>query len=308
MEELQKIQCKLCGLNCTKRLFNKKNVSIVKCENCGLVFNDPPLNPGAVRALLNDNYYQNPDIEYGYEDYIGDKSNLIRTFAKRIKIINTIYERHSAAEAQSLAKRRLLDIGCAMGYSLPVGHQYGWDAYGVEISEVAVKLAEENLRLRIFNGELKKANFPNNFFEVVTAWDVIQAYINPLDEFYEINRILCNNGILAITVMNVDSLPARMFGESWDQYKVKETNLYFSPSTLTRLLSESGFEILQIKPIGGGKYCSLRFIINRLKSYNRIIYRISDFFIRRLYLERLSFYTNSLSSMMVLAKKIRNVN
>jgi SAM-dependent methyltransferase len=98
--------------------------------------------------------------------------------------------------------RDLLEVGCGIGIDLLRFAQGGARVTGVDLSETAIRLAQENLRLHgITNGraEVKVANgealpFPNDRFDVVYGHGVIQYTADPPRLIGECRRVLKPGG------------------------------------------------------------------------------------------------------------------
>jgi SAM-dependent methyltransferase len=98
--------------------------------------------------------------------------------------------------------RDLLEVGCGIGIDLLRFAQGGARVIGVDLSETAIRLAQENLRLHgITNGraEVKVANgealpFPNDRFDVVYGHGVIQYTADPPRLIGECRRVLKPGG------------------------------------------------------------------------------------------------------------------
>jgi SAM-dependent methyltransferase len=98
--------------------------------------------------------------------------------------------------------RDLLEVGCGIGIDLLRFAQGGARVTGVDLSETAIRLAQENLRLHgITNGraEVKVANgealpFPNDRFDVVYGHGVIQYTADPRRLIGECRRVLKPGG------------------------------------------------------------------------------------------------------------------
>lgn len=128
----------------------------------------------------------------------------------------------------------------------------GWETYGLEISKDTSEIARKRYGLNVLTGSLKENSFMPNFFDVVTLWDVIELIENPLQMMLLINRILKNDGILAISTPNIDGLFPKL------SYKVANIinywrhpeppyNLFqFSKKTLYNLLKLTGFNLLEV--------------------------------------------------------------
>lgn len=101
--------------------------------------------------------------------------------------------------------RSILDVGCGFGYFLELASIAGWNAFGVEIVDSAVEVARNKLGEEcIFHGSLLKAHYPDEYFDVITLWDVLVMVDNPLEELRECYRILKRGGKVGIRVRNVE--------------------------------------------------------------------------------------------------------
>jgi SAM-dependent methyltransferase len=142
---------------------------------------------------------------------------------------------------------RLLDLGCATGFFLNSISQIlprsNWELYGVEVNPVAAHLARRQFNLNIFTGTLKEAAYPDEYFNAVTMWDVLEHLHDPLGSLQEIYRILKPEGILVIRVPNLGSRWARWFGRYWAGLEPPRHLYVFDRYTLSQLLSRAGFTI-----------------------------------------------------------------
>jgi ubiquinone/menaquinone biosynthesis C-methylase UbiE len=68
---------------------------------------------------------------------------------------------------------RTLDVGCAKGFLVKELMDLGIDAYGIDISEYAVRNCHPDVIGRIHVGNIEDLPFPDNSFRCVTAIDVV---------------------------------------------------------------------------------------------------------------------------------------
>jgi len=173
---------------------------------------------------------------------------------------------------------RLLDVGCHIGVFLEIAREQGWEVWGVEPSSWAAKQARDR-GLEVSIGTLKEAQFPSNFFDVVTMWDVIEHLTDPLGSLEEVNRILVPGGIICIHTINIESPFARLMGPRWPW--LMEMHLYyFSPQTLSQMLEKAGFRLVQT--FTQGRYLRLGYLLSRLEPYSRLLARGSESLVRAL--------------------------
>ena len=90
---------------------------------------------------------------------------------------------------------RWLDVGCAYGYLLKEAVDKGISAYGVDISAFALEQVPE-IRSRLVQGLANDLPFPNEFFDVVTAFDLVEHLPVPETGLAEMARVLKGGGVL----------------------------------------------------------------------------------------------------------------
>jgi len=167
---------------------------------------------------------------------------------------------------------KILDIGCGEGYFLQTVQEYGYKPYGVEISEIASSIARENVKGTIITGILHDAQFESNFFDVVTLFDVVEHFHNPVEEMQEIYRITKPGGMCFILTPDAGGIIPFIMRSNWFELKPPEHLFYFTKKTLGRLLQTTGF--LDIQTFSSGKILTLEYIAAILKHSNPIIARM----------------------------------
>ena len=243
--------CNLCGSanavpifsDLPDYLLHRSGVSaaFVKCATCGLIYQNP--RPTFDEMAV----HYPPDYEsYAPEPDPKNSPWLLRQaveygIAKRCRFIT----RHKYSG-------RVLDIGCSTGIFLQGIRNYGnWEPYGVEINEQAAKYAREK-GLDVRWGTLEQAKFPDEYFDAVTLWDVLEHLHDPAGSLREIHRILKPDGVLVIRVPNADSWDARFFGHYWAGLDAPRHLYVFTPRTLDALLAANYFQcIAKSSQIGG---------------------------------------------------------
>jgi SAM-dependent methyltransferase len=109
----------------------------------------------------------------------------------------------------------LLDVGANFGHFLHAAKFEGWSVEGIEISEQAIKAAEEEYGLKIHKGELEKVEYPPGSFDAVTMWHVLEHALNPKLAVQKIGKWLKPGGILGVAIPNIESLASRTRGWRW---------------------------------------------------------------------------------------------
>lgn len=147
---------------------------------------------------------------------------------------------------------RYLDIGCGVGHSLELASEHGWDACGIEISEVAVNAAQSKGRQVVtpsnWNGD--------GLFQVVSLFESLEHMVDPDPVLADAAKNLDKNGVLMVTVPNVTCfeialMRERCFHVFGGSENVGHINL-FNPSSLATLLARHGLTVMHMD----GQYSS----------------------------------------------------
>lgn len=234
-------QCKICSGNNSKVIqptyvtFNSKKINFVKCQDCGLIYLHPQLTAEEIKQLYSDDYF----IKW----YNSEEK---RAFSKNY--FNQLLTRKNI---QIPKGSQLLDIGCGMGFFLEVAQQRNCIAKGVEISQYASAHCKEKLHFDVHHGTLETADFDNEIFDTITAFDVLEHLLEPSNLLDRVNKICKKNGTLMVIVPNYDSL-IYQFEIAICKLKkealpnIPEHLTYFTRDTLKKLLEKHGFKIQKL--------------------------------------------------------------
>jgi len=247
-------ECDLCGSGSHRLRYRFRDLDVVKCCECGLVF-----------LRLQDGQ-RDPQAVYT-PDYFCDRGEYFLNVSERDVAEVTGSHMDSFRQGLELLKRyksggALLDLGCAVGVFLAMAEKGGWDVTGVDISEYAITQARKRCHGEVFAGELASLRFPDARFDVITLWDAVEHFVSPSETLREVHRILKDDGIVLMDTPNEESLVRKM---AYKIYRLLGGRIayparklyhlyhlfYFSEETLTRLLDQCGFEVIEViyKPI-----------------------------------------------------------
>lgn len=263
---MEYVVCNLCGADDASPYCKVGDFQVVRCNACGLFYTNPRRPANETSDFYSEGYFVSKDPStLGYDDYSSHCEGLKRVFSEHLSRIEK-YVRPPAS---------IVDVGCAFGYFLQVAISQGWTAEGVEISAFASQMAQENTKARVHTGTLSDAQLPSASYDVATMWDVLEHSYDPSAELVETSRILKPNGYLFMTIPNAGSLIARLMGIHWYGFKAAaEHNYFFSKDTLGRMLSKTGFTLVDSRR--GVWPCSLQFLATKLAPYSLNAYRLMD--------------------------------
>jgi len=223
-------RCKIPG----RKLYKIGPFWIVQCPDCLQVFVSPRLNSQGVRR-----FYENPCY---FERIYGERNR----FARFLEHTWTNGRLDLIAQYLGSEKGQLLDVGCAHGLFLKAARNRGYKISGIEFSKIAAIYASKLLNIEVLHGELERANFPKDKFDVVCFWDVLEHVPDPGLFIKTTYDILRPGGLAALSCPYFDS-PFTVLQQKYPAMKPAEHIWHFTTKDLRRLLGENGFVIMRIQ-------------------------------------------------------------
>lgn len=222
--------CPNCGSQQSKLKYVKQEFKVVKCKNCSLVYSGNP----AERGTLYEEYYN-------YANFIAADYHRCSRF-KRLSELFVINEQRLNFIKKEKQTGPLLDIGCGLGFFLKTARDYGFDIYGIDVSERAVRFAKNAFKLRAEVETLDKLIEQGKTFDLITLWHVLEHFIDPFEELKKIKRLLNKGGACFIEVPNLYSLKFMLSKKKWvgGNHPLYHRT-FFSAQTLEDALLTSGF-------------------------------------------------------------------
>jgi 2-polyprenyl-3-methyl-5-hydroxy-6-metoxy-1,4-benzoquinol methylase len=172
----------------------------------------------------------------GGVDYEGSKPQFQLINHRRLDSI----EAHSSG----LRSRRLLELGCALGFFMEAAESRGWEPWGVELSSFAAAKAQQRYGERVLCGTLEQAPAAWTGFGLATAFHVMEHLPEPRAALQDLGRRLVPGGLIAFEVPDFGSRTARSKRATWKYFLPGEHLNYFTQAGLRALLESEGFEVL----------------------------------------------------------------
>ena len=242
LPEMEEVCCDLCGAQESTVLYTLTDAlhplpgkfPLRRCAKCSLVYLSPRPTPQSIRQ------YYPPDYA-PYRPPIEDERFVLMRYMRRRKMIKrrTLIEKYDGS-----TNGRVLDVGCATGVFLHEMQLAGWAAVGVEPIPSAAELAQRQFGLEVFPGMLSDAPFAPQSFDALTFWDVLEHTFSPRAELAHAARLLKPGGLVVVNVPNWDSFERRPFGPYWSGFDSPRHLYVFTRRTLTQLLAQAGFHVL----------------------------------------------------------------
>lgn len=169
---------------------------------------------------------------------------------------------------------RFLEVGFGAGHIISKAHELGWDVYGVEVSKPAIAKAKKQ-GFNVFWGDVTAAGYPDNYFDVVVASEVIEHLEQPAILVAEVQRILRPNGLFWLTTPSAGGLSYRLLGNHWSVVCPPWHLCLFSGRGIYQLLANHGFDRINITSRGFNYLEPLRYYFksgkNNIQSYQESV-------------------------------------
>jgi SAM-dependent methyltransferase len=221
-------RCPACGSESHHARGQKNGFEMFSCQKCGTLYTSA---------------FPDSDSEQDYNEYYGEGNLSVPDF------INQRLDEIMASFAAYRENGRLLDVGFGAGTILEAAARAGWTASGVEVSETAVEHVRA-LGYDVFCGELAEARYADDYFDVVTASEVLEHVPDPRAMLDEIARILRPGGLLWATTPHGKGLSSRILGLQWSTISPPEHLHLFSLRGLKALLRASNFRRIRVATHG----------------------------------------------------------
>ena len=144
---------------------------------------------------------------------------------------------------------RLLDVGCGVGAFLKEAKKRGWEVYGTEFTDEAIKkCTSEGIMMK--KGKLDPSWYEPEAFDVVTSFEVIEHINNPVEEVRHIHQVLRKGGLFYVTTPNFNAIERFILKDKYNVIQYPEHLSYYTKKTLDYLLSKNGFRKWKIRTTG----------------------------------------------------------
>ncbi|MCC7178105.1 MAG: class I SAM-dependent methyltransferase [Acidobacteria bacterium] len=225
----------------------------------GVIFLAEPPSLEAMATFVNEEYTRGV-----YRDYVDAKPLKLATARRRLRRL-----------AAFSPGPRLLDVGCAAGFFIEAALEAGFDASGIELSPVAVGLADAAVRPRIVQGDVNTLIARDTRrFDVVTAFDIIEHTFDPREFVADVGRVLAPGGLLVISTPDTGHWLRVAMGARWPMLQPDQHTFLFSRGAMRSMLSAAGFTPLVIET--AHKVLTLDYLFGQLRQTNPMLARTLD--------------------------------
>lgn len=229
-------ECPLCGSRNLQTVYRFQQFAVLKCQGCDGSWRSNMYSSGDITAMYTgDEYSQNPYFSYNVEEF---KDAAQGRYANYIGALSAIASRVKVG--------KLLDVGCGSGAFMSVAQQRGWNVTGIELSPDLSQVSRRAVKAEVINAAFESVALPDESYDVVTMWDIIEHVLDPMFCLKKVERLLKPGGVALFCTPDEDSLLARagLLLYRMSGGAVSYPALALHPTYHTYFFSRSGFKAL----------------------------------------------------------------
>ena len=220
----------------TGKQFKENNISLIECASCQFIHQFPLPKEN---NLYSQDYFDTIKPSFGKEHEI-DKQWWTSVYKDIFDSVESYLDKR---------QRRVLDIGAGYLGFCQYGIKRKWDVVGLDPSLQSYKRSQE-LNIPFYRGNYDENCLHLGIFDVIHAYEVLEHVVSPIEFLAQSHKQLEQNGILTLTVPNdwnsLQSSQNKRQGKE-NYWVVREHINYFTIESLSKLLQNNGFAILEVK-------------------------------------------------------------
>lgn len=195
---------------------------VLECKNCGHRYLSKTINNSKL-----DFYYNKVETEY-YDNQKTNPSDHRPTDTKKFADYITL----------NTKGKKILEIGCGLGFLLSKLKEQGHECYGVEPSNFASTYARHSLGLNVITGLLDNNTYLDKKFDAIILSDVVEHVpeINNLVDL--VTKYLAPTGKLFVLTGDSKSNYAKLCGIKWLYLYSWEHLSFFNKNSINYLFSQ----------------------------------------------------------------------
>jgi len=239
---------------------------IYHCKFCNTSYSLPRVND--TKELYNNIYYKGSKIP-GYGRYFGYLRTIINVENPLDYLANTEESYWGVRKAleqifKDSESLKILEVGSGLGYLTYALNKAGYDASGLDISEIAVQQAINNFGNYYISGDLFEfAEKKPNFFDVVILTEVIEHVNEPIPFIAALLKLVKPNGQLILTTPNKSFYPSDII---WDTENPPVHTWWFSEMSIIYIAKKLN---TNVNFIDFSSYYKGRYAVSDLKALRK---------------------------------------
>lgn len=242
MDRFVRVPCPACGGCDLLPAFAKHGFSYERCGGCETLL----MNPRAGADLMSEFYMQSQNYAYWNKHVFPatEDARRQRIFKPRADALIELCGRYGAGT------NAIMDVGAAFGtFCCEIRDRGTFDRVIAleptpDLAATCVKRGLETIESGIEHAEL-----PDDSFDVITAFEVIEHLFDPFAFVSRAAQLLRGGGLLVLSCPNVKGFDVAALGRRSNTIDHEHVN-YFHPDSIRILLKRVGLDVLDVSTPG----------------------------------------------------------
>jgi ADP-heptose:LPS heptosyltransferase/glycosyltransferase involved in cell wall biosynthesis/tRNA G46 methylase TrmB len=209
-----------------------------QCQTCGTLVLAKQLTKDQLKEFYTfDKYWHNHVVNVSGHPPIEQRAT--NDFRDRIPVWHKLLRKYKPKI------ENLLEIGCAHGGFLHYCRERGVkNVVGIEPDEQTCEFVRRYFNLPyVISGLFPDVSLPFKKFDVVTGFDVIEHFLDPVKAMQKVADLLEDDGIYLFQIPCY-----RGEGREWVQFRPNEHIFLYNSQSIRRLFNRAGLEVTEILP------------------------------------------------------------
>lgn len=231
------MHCTSCNSENGRLQFSFKDIfedeySLMQCSNCQSYCLDPQPTEKQLERAYDESYYGTGDKKF---------NPFIEGMVDRLRLRKARSFSHLIPK-----KAKVLDVGCGNGSFLHyIGRTGDFELHGIELEGKSAERAALYDEIQLKIGTLKKEDYPNDTFDLVSLVHVIEHLPNPYEVLDTVTSIAKKDAVLYLELPNIESWQAKWFKGHWFHLDAPRHLVFFSRNQLKAILAERGWDLVK---------------------------------------------------------------
>lgn len=237
------VNCPACDSSVKRKKYEKYGLEYVECPNCDTFY----ISPRPTDEVLGKFYANSYNYEY-WNKYIFPASEEARRQKIFVPRVNTVLE---YCKKYQVNQNSLLEVGAAFGTFCTEmkSRNFFEKVIGIEPTPNLAQTCREK-GIDIIEKPIEQVHFKDDEkFDVVVNFEVIEHLFSPKDFIVKCKNLLKKGGLFIVTCPNGKGFDISVLGNVSDTVDHEHLN-YFNPKSLSSLLVDCGFEVLNVNTPG----------------------------------------------------------
>lgn len=232
----EQFSCTLCKNKTGKIVLEwEEGYQLFQCERCGAV--SPNIEKENIESVYNSNDYYERIMREVHKQYEYRKEQFGKN--RYDYVINRL--------GLTSSKVKVLDVGCGTGYFLSVLKDNNVSCKGLEVTPHLVKYCQD----RGLNVGLNKlSEEPDEEYDVITLFDVLEHLSNPALIMNTVRRKLKKGGHCVVFTPNIDSVGFELMQAKQNTLSPFEHLCFLNDESLVYLSTKANLTITSVETYG----------------------------------------------------------